>query len=185
MMKSRFPVILVLLFLAFLTTIRMSGADIYDEGQAQTYCDTTTLHRIEGIWEFPDDQTRVLIRRQPVGNTYDLIVVASPDCRMVPGEILGTVRPSAEPGTYEMSIARKKVRGVFTDPGKCVARLTDNESSLTFKPRKLSLNIGSFYLLPRFWRMFRFKVNDVDIPKGMVRVYPVPYGSKSLEPVYL
>lgn len=185
MMNHRFIVILILLYTAVLTPVRMSGADVYDEGQAQTYCDTTTLHRIEGIWEFPDDQTRVLIRRQPVGNSYDMVVVASADCRLNPGEILGSVRPSAEPGTYEMSISRKKVRGVFTDPGKCVAKLADNESSLTFKPRKISLNIGSFYLLPRFWRMFRFKINDVDIPRGMVRVYPVPYGSKSLEPIYL
>lgn len=162
-----------------------SGADICDEGQAREYCDTTTLHRIEGIWEFPDDQTRVLIQRHAADNRYNMVVVASADCRLTPGMILGSAKPTAEPGTYELAISRKKVGGVLTDPGKCRARLADNESSLTFKPRKLSLNIGSFYLLPRFWRMFRFKINDVEIPKGMVRVYPVPYGSKSLEPVYL
>lgn len=184
MMTKRLGVILALMA-ATLMPFVASAADICDEGQARIYCDTTTLHRIEGIWEFPDDQTRVLIRRRPADNGYDMVVVASADCRLTPGEILGEVKATAEPGTYELAISRKKVGGVLTDPGKCRARLADNEASLTFKPRKLSLNIGSFYLLPRFWRMFRFKINDVEIPKGMVRVYPVPYGSRSMEPVYL
>ena len=43
------------------------------------------------------------------------------------------------------------------------------------------------YLLPRFWRLFRFNISDpqAEIKQGMVKVYPVPYGSKILEPVYL
>lgn len=184
MKKTRLRVILTLM-VALLTPLAVSAADICDEGQARTYCDTTTLHRIEGIWEFPDDQTRVLIQRHAADNRYDMVVVESADCRLIPGMILGSAKPTADPGTYELAISRKKVGGVLTDPGKCRARLADNEASLTFTTRKLSLNIGSFYLLPRFWRMFRFKINDVEIPKGMVRVYPVPYGSKSLEPVYL
>lgn len=168
-----------------LSTVTAWGATVHDEGEAREYCDTTALHRIEGIWEFPDDQTRVLISRRQIDNAYDIIVVDTPDCRMAPGDIIGNVKPSAQPGTYEMSISRMKVKGVFSDPGKCKARLADNESSLSFTTRKLSVNIGNLYLLPRFWRLFRFKIKDVEIPQGMVRVYPVPYGSKVKEPIYL
>lgn len=183
-MRTSVPVLLTLLILLS-APLTAWGADVCDEGQAQEYCDTTALHRIEGIWEFPDDQTRVLIHRQEAGNAYDITVVATADCRMIPGDIIGNIRPSAEPGTYEMSLSRLKVRGVFSDPGKCKARLADNESSLTFTTRKLSFRLGSYYLLPKFWRLFRFKIKDVEIPQGMIRVYPVPYGSKVKEPVYL
>lgn len=30
---------------------------ICDEGRAREYCDSALLHRIEGIWEYPDDET--------------------------------------------------------------------------------------------------------------------------------
>lgn len=179
--------ILLLLFALPSFFSAMCGERI-DEGKAVEYCDTSVLNRIEGIWEFPGDDTRVLIRRViPTARLCDIIVVDSPDCRLTPGDVIGSVRPSAEAGTYELSICRSLTKGVFTDPGHCVARLKDNDASLTFEPRKISIRIGNLYFLPKFWRMIRFRFTqpDAEIPQGMIKVYPPAYSAKVTEPVYL
>lgn len=178
----------LLFILLLITAFPAWSRGISDEGAAREYCDTATIDRIEGIWEFPEDRTRVLIRKHPAQPyNYDIIVVDTEDARLKPGDVIGNVTTSAEPGTYSMSICRRKSDGIFTDPGHCVASLKDNGASLTFKPRKLSIKLGSLWFLPRFWRTVRFRLTDpeADIPKGMVRVYPEPFGSKSKEPVYL
>lgn len=163
------------------------GAVIADEGKAREYCDDATLTRVEGIWEFPEDHTRVLIKRRQPDKDCDIIVLSSPDCRLTPGDVIGHVEPTAVAGSYSMSICRNVVKGVLTNPSKCAAKLADNEASLTFEPMKFSFKPRVMYLLPRFWRMFRFNISDpqAEIKQGMVKVYPVPYGSKILEPVYL
>lgn len=179
--------ILLILFMAVWTSM-LSAKGISDEGRARAWCDSTALQRIEGIWEFPDDETRVLIKRViPTARIYDIIVLSSPDCRLIPGDRIGEVRPTAEAGTYRLSICRSRVKGILTDPGHCEAKLKDNEASLTFKPRKISFKLGSIYFLPKFWRTIRFRFNDPegDIPDGMIRVYPPAPAAKSSEPVYL
>ncbi len=179
--------IILLLYVALISTAA-SGRTIYDEGEARAYCDSTTLQRIEGIWEFPGDDTRVLIRRViPTARLCEIIVLGTPDCRLRPGDVIGNVRPSAEAGTYELSICRQLAKGVFSDPGHCVAHLKDNDASLTFEPRKISFKLGSMYFLPRFWRMIRFRITkpDEEIPCGMVKVYPSAYNGKITEPIYL
>lgn len=162
---------------------------IADEGRARQYCDTTTLQRIEGIWEFPSDDTRVLIRTADDTSDadYEIIVLTSADCRLTPGQRIGTITETARAGTFEMSLCRQLVKGVLTDPDKCVATLQDHDGSLLFKPRKFKISLRSMSLLPNFWKRLRFNITapDAEIPQGMIRIYPVPYGSDTVERIYL
>lgn len=181
--------LLCVIAVCLLFGLRPAAAEtIADEGMAREYCDSVTLDRIEGIWEFPDDDTRVLIRTADDSvNDYEIIILSSADCRLTPGKRIGTVNETAQSGTYDLSLCRQLVKGILTDPDKCVATLRDGEGSLLFKPRKFRISLRAMSLLPNFWRRLRFNITDpgAEIPQGMIRIYPRPYGSRTQQKIYL
>lgn len=161
---------------------------VIDEIDAQLYCDETPLLKIEGIWEFPSDGTRVLIRRtSPASKGCDIIVISSPDCRLFPGDDIGDIVPSGETGKYNLSICRSRVKGLLSDPGHCSAKLSSNFNALSFTPRKYKVSLGNLWFLPRFWRSIRIrKTNDnTDSQNGLIRIYPSSPSSRDSEPIYL
>ena len=159
---------------------------IADMGMAQEWCDRTGLRRIEGIWEFPDDHTRVLVRRRTdVEMEYDIVAVDSPDCRLKPGDTVGFVKESPDPAKFEFYLYRTKSMGKFHDLGKCLARLSSDGNAIYVSASRLKATLRSLTFLPKFWRSVRISVDRPaeDIPKGMVRIYPA--ADISREPIYL
>lgn len=149
---------------------------ICDMGMARDWCDNAMLDRVEGIWEFPEDQTRVLIRKSRASSgSYDIIVVESPDTRLVPGETIGSLRESVASTKFEMLLCRNRVDGLLADPGKCLAELAESDNSLLVRTRKLKFSLASRWFLPSFWRALRVSVkNPLDqLPRGLIRVYPL------------
>ena len=181
-MRSCLAFLFILLF-PFLA----AAADISDEGAARAYCDAAPLLRIEGIWEFPSDGTRVLIRRTgPDTKGCDIILLSSPDCRLLPGETIGALTPAAEAGRFRLSLCRRRSQGILSDPAHCAAKLSSSGNSLTINPRKLKLRLGTLWFLPRFWRALRLSVSDPEgqLTDGLVRLYPrIP--DRTSDPVYL
>lgn len=169
--------------LPWLTALTASARYPADEGMARAYCDTVSLNPLEGIWEFPEDDTRVLICRAADGSAadYDIVALSSPDCRITPGQKIGNATKSADARAFTLSLCRQLVKDILADPAKCSARLSDGDSSLTFKPRKLTISLRTLNILPNFWRRIRFNIKapDEEIPKGMVKIYPIPYGSNN------
>lgn len=162
------------------------SAGIADIGMAQEWCDHAGLRRIEGIWEFPDDHTRVLVRRRTgVEMEYDIVAVDSPDCRLKPGDTVGYIKESPDPARFEFYMYRTKSRGKFHDLGKCMARLASDGNAIYVSASRLKATLRSLSFLPKFWRSVRISVDRPadDIPKGMVRVYPA--ADISREPIYL
>lgn len=160
---------------------------IFDIVDAKEYCDESPLLRIEGIWEFPTDGTKVLIKRQsPSSYTCDIILLSSPDCRLYPGDDIGDISPAGTPGTYSLSLCRSRVKGILTDPSKCTAKLNAS-NSLSFKPKKYTISIGTLWFLPKFWRSLRVrqKNKNDDIDNGMIRIYPPTEAAPSQEIIYL
>lgn len=175
-MKQTVRIILFLLFL-FSSLTGLKAITISDFGSAKDWCDVSMLDRIEGIWEYPEDNTSVLIKKNDAGNSYDIIVVDSPDTRLIPGEKIGYLKPSPDPDKYEMAIFRlKKKNGILTELAKCYAQYNEKDAAILVKGRSLKFNIGSRYLLPAFWRIIRVSVKDPleSLPKGLIRVYPNP-----------
>ena len=118
----RHLIILTLLIAAHAAAIRADS--ITDMGAARDWCDSTMTHRVEGIWEFPEDETRVLVRKQTASATrYVITVVESPDTRLVPGEEIGQMQASPDPTKFEMTLYRTKLKGAAGNPGKCLAVL--------------------------------------------------------------
>lgn len=150
---------------------------ISDFGAVCDWCDSNMLRRVEGVWEFPDDETRVLVRRSDsMPRRYDLVAVSSPDTRIRPGETIGYLQESAEADKFEMCVCRTRTgfEALDREAGRCLAILRDNDNTIVAKSRKLKFSLGSRWLLPAFWRMLRVTVSDPleSLPRGLVRVYP-------------
>ncbi len=167
------------------------GCDVYadrkirDMEGARDYCDREELDRVEGIWEFPEDETIVLIRKSAMKEgAYWLVVISSPDCRLKPGEILGKIEMSADADKYFLSLYSNRKAGILTDMKTCRADFNEKEGSIFIFPKKYKIGLRSLWLLPKFWRMIRIGVdNPADkIPRGLIRIYP---GAATRNPVYL
>jgi len=164
-----------ILMMLITSCLAVMAETICDMGMAREWCDRTMLRTIEGIWEFPDDQTRVLVRRTPAEeNRYDIIVIESPDTRIKPGDNIGDLTGTAIPTKFEMSLYRTKQRGIFARPGKCLAELDNKQDAMIVKGRKMKFALASRWFLPSFWRAIKVTVSNPmqDLPKGMVRIYP-------------
>lgn len=159
-----------------LASVAICAAErICDMGAAREWCDRTMLHRVEGIWEYPDDQTRVLVCRSAAyDNRYDIVVVESPDTRLVPGEAIGYMQASPVPTKFEMGLFRSRQKGILADMAKCLAELTEKDDAIVVRGRKLRFSLASRWFLPSFWRAVRVSLKDPleSLPRGMVRIYP-------------
>ena len=160
----------------FLTTLLpIAGQTIADMGMAREWCDISMLQSVEGIWEFPADETRVLIRRSPTSvHVYDIIVIDTPDTRLNPGEVSGTLKESPVASKVELDLFRNRLKGILANPGKCLAEYVANDDALVITARKIKLSLASRWFLPSFWKALRVNFKDPldQLPRGMVRIYP-------------
>lgn len=158
--------------------------EITDIVAAREWCDSTMMHRVEGIWEFPEDETTVLIcRSEQIPHQYDIVVVATPDTRLKPGETIGYLKESPETDKFEMALCRMQEKGVFSELSKCLAQLRDNDNTIVAKGRKLKFSLRNRWLLPSFWKMISLTLKDPleNLPRGLIRIYP----ENSRQPDYL
>ncbi|MDE6297952.1 MAG: hypothetical protein K2L89_08900 [Muribaculaceae bacterium] len=173
-----------------------SSRDIYtgkisDMGRAVEYCDRAPLEKIEGIWEFPEDNTRVLIRRSnQKKKVYDLIIISSPDCRLKTGETIGEITPSVEDDKLRLSLYTSRRDNILTDPSNCLALFNDKEGTIRVEKRKFKISLRFTRYLPKFWRMLSLFSSDNPtdkLPKGLVRIYPTRSGNISdpRQPIHL
>lgn len=158
---------------------------ISDTGEAMRYCKETTLDGIEGIWEFTDDETLILVKRQEHGGKgYDIIVTDTPDCRLQPGDKIGSLERSAKRDTYKMKLFIRRDMGLLTDSRTCLAQYSAKDDAIIVEPMKINISMRTMWFLPRFWRSLKMKVSNpaAEIPKGLIKIYPV---SKPSKPIYL
>lgn len=163
------------------------STDIFDILSAREYCDSRGLLRPEGIWEFPDDATKVMIRtRTDISRTYDIILLSSPDCRLLPGEIIGRIEETVDPDKYQLSLFCDRRKGILTDMRSCAAELNTDEGTLRISPRGIKLSIRTIRLLPSFWKLFGISLDNPKdrLPVGLIRIYPHPKNTSSRHPRY-
>lgn len=156
---------------------------ISDMGRAMEYCQHAPLAGAEGIWEFPEDMTKVLIRKV-IGSPYryDIILISSPDCRLIPGEKIGEMEESADRKKLKLSLFSNRTKNVLTDMRHCAAEFNNKNDRILIHPRKVKFSVRNSLrrsfdltdLLPKFW--LTASVNIVDpassLPIGLVRIFP-------------
>ncbi|MDE7437065.1 MAG: hypothetical protein K2M93_01135 [Muribaculaceae bacterium] len=146
-----------------------------DYGLAQKYCDTSELTGPEGIWQFPDDETTVLLRRHPhSASKFEIFVIESPDCRLNPGEKLGELHSSADSSKFKLNLYTSRKTGILTDSRSCSAELKENGDAFIMHPLKLKISLRTMWFLPRFWRSLRINIENpsASVPYGLIRLYP-------------
>lgn len=192
-MKKAFLLIIVMLA-AVQTAAAADRAEtspgVSTRQDAMDYCDRETLMPLEGLWEFPDDETQVFIRRADAkGYRYDIFVIASPDCRLQPGERLGAVEASTDASKFRISLFCNRSGDILTDTRNCLGIFNSRQGTLSIEPRKYKISLRSISFLPRFWRMVRVRRSDPleKLPRGLIRLYPSydGNGSSPLRPRYL
>lgn len=159
--------------------------NIVDMGFARDWCDRTMLRKVEGIWEYPTDHTRVLVRRSSYSDTrYDIVVVESADTRLTPGETIGYLQESPSSSKFEMGLYRTKTKGKFNELGKCLAEYNSGDDAIIVKSPKLKVSLSSRWFLPNFWRALKVNLSNPieSLPQGMVRIYPE---NRKRQPSYL
>ena len=177
---------LLIFFIILFSEISSSAQKIADMGKALEYCRANPLDKIEGIWEFPEDNTVVLITcSNKKKRTYDLTIVSTPDCRLIPGEKIGEMSSSVDSDKFRLSLFTSRKDGILTDPSDCLATLNDREGSITIEKRKFKISSRISRYLPKFWRLLSlFSVSSPadKLPQGLIRIFPspVPRG-----PIYL
>ncbi|MDE6578041.1 MAG: hypothetical protein K2J82_06840 [Muribaculaceae bacterium] len=177
---------------------------VYDIEAAKETCDALPLDAIEGIWVYPDDNVTVLVRRLPKPSStsslqeYQLMVVESPDCRLEPGDVIGTLSASPEPSKFTLNLSTERKNGVFSNSQTCTATLSKDAETMILSREKskfrLRININPNTLLPTLWKsLLRFGISvgsngEKNQPApGMVKIYPSydGNGSSRRKPRYL
>lgn len=165
--------------------IRTGGDALCDMGRAMQWCDEAMICGPEGIWEFPSDMTRVLIKRNAHNaHKFDVVTVDSPDTRLTPGKPIGWLMETPDPAKFEISLYRSTHKGILGQLTRCTATLNATSSAITISAPKLKLSFSPRWILPSFWRSIRIKSTDPadKLPEGIIRVYPP---SASRYPDYL
>lgn len=165
-----------LLFIQFmlLSAFQLNAAAISEE-EARFWCDTNPLRAVEGIWEYPSDNTRVLIQADKnIPGAYSIIVLSTPDCRLDAGEIIGRLLPSADSSQFHLEQFTKKDNNILNNIFGCSAVLSSDGESIHVKSTKLKLKISPYTLLPKFWRLVRISVKNPseNLPAGLIKIYP-------------
>lgn len=167
---------------------------ICDIEAARQWCDSHPLRPEEGIWIYPEDNVTLLVRRLPAsGNNViaesEITVIGSPDCRLKPGELIGTLSAEAQSKTFEIKMFSRKKNNVFAGLKKGIARLTDDGNGMTFSFPKLKFRFRLNSIIPNFWKNVSVSYQSPfeKLNRGMVKVYPSYDGNGSdiRTPIYL
>lgn len=167
----------ILLWIVVSSTF-ISAQKIADIGAATDYCRSHELTAIEGIWEFPDDETKVLIKSDGfTDRQYDIILLSSADTRIKPGECIGKLEKSADSGKYKLALYAARKDGILSDSRSCVAEFNPQKEIILIKPRKISLSIlrrSASSFLPKFWRLISVSTENPlnDLHRGLIRIFP-------------
>lgn len=157
-----------------------------DEDSIKIRISESGPHRVEGIWEFLADGSKIAIEREESeGLSYSIVVVKSSNRLLRPGTLIGKLRPSGKGDVYDAVLySTDSDGGRLRNPKDYTMTLTDDSSRLTVKRLKSRLTVNLWRLVPYLWRgSIRLRENRGESDDGCVKVFPTP--SRPTEPRYL
>lgn len=174
----------------------------FDMDRAREICDSIPLDNIEGIWIYPADNVSVMVSRKEHTSgisfdEYEITIIESYDCNLIPGECIGSITASSDAKKYSIELFTERKGLSLLKPKKCMATLSNDCDVLTIHHNqskfKLRLNLNPSVLLPNLWKsVIRIgtttsgKESDY-APAGMIKIYPSYDGNGSTrrKPRYL
>lgn len=200
--------IISILIAAFLISANSSLAQQSrpcDIDRAIEVCSALPLDRLEGVWAYPEDGVTVLILKTNSHSysslqEYEISVLESDDCRLLPGDVLGSIASTPEADKYAISLFTEKDKSLLQKSNSCAALLSKDADALIIKEdnkKKFNfrINLNPSRLLPNFWRIVRVSTSvgnntnssSTQTSIGMVKLYPSydGNGSSRRRPRYL
>lgn len=146
---------------------------------SQPYLASVATDPIEGIWEYPADETSLIILRNPTAKgVYDIYLYESVDCRFSRGMRVGTATATADPKQFSLSLCSRLRKNILTSPLPCAGKLSADADILYIQAPKVKLSITPSILLPTLWNTLRLSTrirveNPADkLPSGLRKVFP-------------
>lgn len=167
------------------TTTPPAHAEIlpgYTVEAVKTRLDTSPIDQVEGIWEFPDDCTTLVVERLDDSRfssqfRYRIVLLDAENNRSaIPGTVMGYIVPTAQSDKMYVWLYSGIEDEVFAHPVKCAATLDGDCSVLTFtKPTmKLKIRMNLARLLPTLFKGLSVSVEPQTPghPLGFRKIYP-------------
>lgn len=158
--------------------------------EAIEYLDSSPISTIEGVWSYDDDDAIFLVRKTPLSpKEYDIILIDSPDCRLSPGQKLGSIAATITPSVYTMTLFSKSKKGILSNPVPITATLSSDNTILRLDSPKMKFTISPSVILPRLFNILRIgiRIKPIDpaptVADGWQKIYPPSPSSAS--PIYL
>lgn len=169
--------------------------DDYTRSQVEARLSSSTLHRIEGIWQFTASGVMVVVERFqspdiPKGSTcYRMVLLRAPERSEAPGLVMGYIAPTSRKDVYDSRIYTDFDGQIFLDAKRFTITMSD-DARLSFKPEKKGLRFSFYRLFPRLLpRSYRFGLSGEDTRDasldGCIRIFPEPTDGDWIEPRYL
>lgn len=151
------------------------------------------LHDIEGIWQFVDNGTTIVIEQfnpdeiaREQSHLYRIVILNSARLSIEPGTIMGYASITTKENCFDARIfSDGKLTGILSRPKTLTLNLSDDTSRLSFNEYKKEIKINLWKLIPYIYRV-GISVKNTR-PKGLdgcIKIYPKTT-SAPLSPQYL
>lgn len=151
----------------------IAADQVRDIDAAMLFCRSNPISRVEGVWQFADKLTSVLIARDPFATSrFILRIIDADDARVLPGDTIGFLDITPEPDKFRL---RLRTGADFKKHAiDCAATLSKDNNGLTIRRPKVKIEPSPTMLLSRFWRIVKVRFADpaAELPQGLIRIYP-------------
>ena len=165
----------------------------YEYTDVITRLSQAPLHDIEGIWQFVDNATTIVIEQfnpdEIAGeqlHLYRIVIIDSNRLSIEPGTIMGYASVTTKENCFDARIfSDGKLNGILSIPKTLTLNLSTDASRLTFNEYKKEIKINLWRLIPYIYRV-GVSFNDTR-PKGLdgcIKIYPKST-SAPISPRYL
>ncbi|MEG0560183.1 MAG: hypothetical protein RSA66_01700 [Muribaculaceae bacterium] len=153
----------------------------YTESNAKKYFESAPIQPLEGIWHYPDEEVKISIEQfsSPQFSSkfkYRIVLLSADDHSLLPGTVIGYITDSAQDDKFYMWIYGAQSGSTLMHPQRCVAKLTEDKSIITFQmPEfKFKLRINFSRFLPTLLKGIGISMEKKDekLPRGFRRIYP-------------
>lgn len=165
------------------TDFSRTGRDqsiLFSRDNAEKYLLSIPLSSLEGIWEYPANETTLIILRSKTEKgIYDIFLLDSVDCRFSPGMKVGEACASPDPKQFKIELCTRLKKGLLTSPLPCAGKLSKNSDILYISTPRIKVSFSPSIFLPTLWKAIRMggiRVKSEDpaskIPDGLVKSFP-------------
>lgn len=177
--------VLIIFYICLASLLNQAFAQVPDKAlhakpltmqQAIAYCDSSTLHNIEGIYMLPELNASVLVRSNHQFSTspYELLCIESLNLFLPPGTIIGYLYPTGDPSSLSLFLYSSIKKKGISKPRKYAAKFMPAQGAITYQKGHKNITLNPLALIPRLNRLLRITDSNPAREQsiGLTRIYP-------------